>query len=724
MSSSLRVLHIGNIANNAYNIAKALREKSDIEADCFTNAYNHYISQPEWEDADIEESFPCDDFHAVDWSAINLHGFQRPEWYFETNQELMQRICALPFKPSFLRMLGLVQSEGIPSELEEYWKKLCQKTSLSQKEREHLGALFQGKLPRNKTSFPTQAAWIRYLKHKFRQLCMPPHSALTIQDFWSDSTRHELEFLFRQYDIIQTYGAWEPFLPILLTPSIPRVTFEHGTMREFPFQGTVLGRKTMLAYKTAFANIITNADSIHNMRRMGLKNCVFIPHPVDDSKFCPQADPAFRKALLEELEATHLFLAPARQNWAIKGNDRIIRGFAHFLRSVGPGPKLLLGAWGQEVERSQAFARELGISDHVTWLPPLPKRLLARYINACDAVLDQFILGAFGTTTPEAMACAKPVLLFYKSEDHRWCLPEDPPVLNVQTEGEIAQALRKLYDDPVWAQQQGQQSLAWFKQHHSPDVVVERHCDIYQRITQSRHSFVVHIPKEESSMSSNIVCAVDASAQSNETMKRWLDKIQKKTALEILDFRLRQMYQHIHFIIFIADSAPAVETEARRLGWDVLRPPFSLWNLARQCSFSLLKKLWRMDCAYICTPDQPFMDKEQITAWYLSGNNCDKIISGESKNTNPYIPLKFYSRKFIIYRYLLQKLFRHHFSHLQCQSIMVRYGINVPPPALPQGTPALTFSTFMGIAPHLDATRFTFQDVCALPSEKEILLKK
>lgn len=43
----LRILHIGNIANNAYNIAKALREKTDIEADVFTVSckfcrYNFY----------------------------------------------------------------------------------------------------------------------------------------------------------------------------------------------------------------------------------------------------------------------------------------------------------------------------------------------------------------------------------------------------------------------------------------------------------------------------------------------------------------------------------------------------------------------------------------------------------------------------------------------------------------------------------------------------------
>ena len=49
----LRVLHVGNIANNAYNNAKIQREHG-IEAHVIAANYYHIMGCPEWEDADME----------------------------------------------------------------------------------------------------------------------------------------------------------------------------------------------------------------------------------------------------------------------------------------------------------------------------------------------------------------------------------------------------------------------------------------------------------------------------------------------------------------------------------------------------------------------------------------------------------------------------------------------------------------------------------------------
>ena len=52
MSRPLRVLHVGNVANNGYLNAKLLR-RAGVEADALCDEW-HMISQPEWEDAPIE----------------------------------------------------------------------------------------------------------------------------------------------------------------------------------------------------------------------------------------------------------------------------------------------------------------------------------------------------------------------------------------------------------------------------------------------------------------------------------------------------------------------------------------------------------------------------------------------------------------------------------------------------------------------------------------------
>jgi hypothetical protein len=60
-----RVLHIGNVANNAYSNAKFFR-RAGIDADVLCNDFYHIMGCPEWEDADFEAEFINQFF--PDWS--------------------------------------------------------------------------------------------------------------------------------------------------------------------------------------------------------------------------------------------------------------------------------------------------------------------------------------------------------------------------------------------------------------------------------------------------------------------------------------------------------------------------------------------------------------------------------------------------------------------------------------------------------------------------------
>src|SRR5206468_8911521 len=75
----MRVLHIGNIANNAYNNAKFLRRQG-VDASVLVYDYTHVMGQPEWEDAVFEQ--PVDEYHPR-WDEVNLNGFRRPEWFHQ-----------------------------------------------------------------------------------------------------------------------------------------------------------------------------------------------------------------------------------------------------------------------------------------------------------------------------------------------------------------------------------------------------------------------------------------------------------------------------------------------------------------------------------------------------------------------------------------------------------------------------------------------------------------
>src|SRR5262249_20605444 len=72
------VLHIGNIANNAYLNASILNAAS-IDCDVLCYDYYHVMACPEWEAAvfqpdGVDQLLPR-------WSEVDLHGFERPRWF-------------------------------------------------------------------------------------------------------------------------------------------------------------------------------------------------------------------------------------------------------------------------------------------------------------------------------------------------------------------------------------------------------------------------------------------------------------------------------------------------------------------------------------------------------------------------------------------------------------------------------------------------------------------
>jgi len=123
---------------------------------------------------------------------------------------------------------------------------------------------------------------------------------------------------------------------------------------------------------------------------------------------------------------------------------------------------------------------DLRISDNIIWIKPVPKNQLIQYYNIADIVLDQFVLGSWGTSTPEAMSCGKPVLMFYKKEFILRAFGEEPPILNSFSEEDIFSNLMKLAKDMDFRKEIGRKSRDWIIKTHSPKVVAKKHLEILQ----------------------------------------------------------------------------------------------------------------------------------------------------------------------------------------------------------------------------------------------------
>jgi SAM-dependent methyltransferase/glycosyltransferase involved in cell wall biosynthesis len=103
----LRVLHIGNIANNAYNNA-VIQRSFGIEADVLCYDYYHVMGCPEWEDANYTGTV---DSFWPDWWSTSLGGWRRPHWFAQGPVDLASAYL-------------LAKSADVPGVAEALWRLL------------------------------------------------------------------------------------------------------------------------------------------------------------------------------------------------------------------------------------------------------------------------------------------------------------------------------------------------------------------------------------------------------------------------------------------------------------------------------------------------------------------------------------------------------------------------------------------------------------------------
>jgi glycosyltransferase involved in cell wall biosynthesis len=494
------ILHIGNILNNGYLHCKYLR-KQGIPADSLNVDYRHCQGQPEWAEVYITE--PIDEFYP-DWSKADLKGFKRPRWFYDVSLNQLSFLASSlngmksSPKPFFL---GILNAIFTGNSIQKLWQ--VQRSVLVKA----LGfldgspVLRRLRLEKSKRAVELSGkndeaqALIASLVEGYASEYPGREPGLSEADVYEWLPRSMAYHpMLKRYQLIHAYSL-DPIYVLLGNPGQPFICYEHGTMREFPFENSARGRLYSLALKKAEKVIITNADCVLSAQKLGLSNYVFIPHIIDDDLFKPEKS-VLRDKFLKERGCEFILVAPSRHHWKhcppglenswFKRNDILIRGLGRLFKKR-PSLKALVVffEWGQEVELSKQLIGECGFADKVLWKPILSKPALKEFYNAADVILDQFNngIGTFGAVVPEGMACAKPVLLNYKKELHTWCYPQLPPALNAPDEEAIVKHLEDLLDDPGYCRQIGQAGRQWFKEYHSSRVVMDRLIDVYMGIS-------------------------------------------------------------------------------------------------------------------------------------------------------------------------------------------------------------------------------------------------
>ncbi len=533
---SPRVLHIGNIANNAYNNAKILTEFG-LENDVICYDYYHIMGTPEWEDADFVAD-QIDQF-APDWSTINLNGFSRPKWFVQGPMGLCINYLLAKNQGdkskqlhlwNILGRLNKTKSQTIDKVIQNKAKiclTLINKFFLRLfKGLEKRIDIFTNILKPDDIRFYIYFAYILFLLPLFFIFNILKYFAITFifrrevsvvekgvtniflkeltfcyaEKFPNSNITHEIlendcsylinnqlinqwKKLFSFYDVVIGYST-DGIYPLLA--EVPYLAFEHGTIREIPYLNTPQGRFCAITYAKANHVLVTNFDCKNSADILAPNNYSLINHPFDEDhgeQISGVED--LRRHLLRELDSDLIFFFPTRHDWvdgsgyADKANDVFINAFGR-LRSMGFKVGMICCSWGQNVEDSKKLIDKYSSGNYVIWREPMATIQFERFSSACDCVVDQFKLGSFGGVLFKAMAVGAPILTYLDEVRLKEQYAEMPPVINCKNEQDIIDSIQSIYKNNNLLSSLRLKSRNWIKLHHSKSQILKTQLQQFQ----------------------------------------------------------------------------------------------------------------------------------------------------------------------------------------------------------------------------------------------------
>jgi glycosyltransferase involved in cell wall biosynthesis len=227
-----------------------------------------------------------------------------------------------------------------------------------------------------------------------------------------------------------------------------------------------LGRLQRKSFSSASIFIISNPWSLAFARRYNFSNMVYLPFLLDEVKYSP-GKAVFRDQWIAEVGGDFFVMMTSRIDYSFKGSWIAVKAFARFAEKV-PSARLLISDWGADEAKLKLLLLELGILGKVLVIPVVGKRKLIKYLRSADCLIDQLILGYFGASALEAMACGLPVIMNLNKRQYDALIPEGcAPVCHAETEDEIFEHLNILYNQVDVKVAVGKRLREWFLETHS-----------------------------------------------------------------------------------------------------------------------------------------------------------------------------------------------------------------------------------------------------------------
>lgn len=529
----LKILHIGNIANNAYVNAKLLRERGH-ECHVACNDFYHFAGCPEWIDSTvpIDRGAITEPYFPNFWK-LGAHKPLTPRWFAQGPQasvlnylfllnQTNDRLTEIAWNVlQYQKFKIIYRRDTLASQ--EIWNIQKLDAALSEMEiaPESVADVVKG--------VPSDTA--RYLIYDWNRRVSPDASNVSMPSFPMESallqdyalhdvairalldadfggsylnainltlyqaegvperagrlSRHKgseaFHFYLDQwhqlcgfYDVVMAYGH-SSIIPYLAGVS-NFVAYEHGTLRDLPFDGTMQGELIKASYEEATAVFITNTDYIDQKRQLKIApdrlHC--LPH-------------AFDERTLRDYIATNppsspdvvTFFAPARQDWVkkvsilTKNNHFVVHAARNLRDRACCGFKVIFIEWGDDVEATKALIAEQGLNDVFEWCSPLAKQQLWTAYASAHAVIDQFLFPSISGVSFEALALGRRVITYDNGVANRKAFGEQPPLLSAHDIDTVTKAMRAVIDDPDDKAGVGRASWEWVDRCHSAKRIVD-----------------------------------------------------------------------------------------------------------------------------------------------------------------------------------------------------------------------------------------------------------
>ena len=197
-------------------------------------------------------------------------------------------------------------------------------------------------------------------------------------------------------------------------------------------------------------------------------------------------------------ENDFLIIQHCRQSWTCdknslhyKANDRLIKGFALFLKNNHEKKcKLILLEYGEDVKETKKLIDELSINEHVIWLPKMLRKNLLTIIKHCNVGVGELGRSWFSYgAVYEILAMKIPFIGNRKDEHYVSTFPKLYPMYNAETEIEIFESLNNVIKDPVNSKMIGEAGYEWLLKYHIKNSIDM----IAKKIRDKNHASVIDI---------------------------------------------------------------------------------------------------------------------------------------------------------------------------------------------------------------------------------------